>query len=88
MSEVMQAVREIISDVCDIPLEEIQPGVHLLRELGVDSVDFLDVVHDIDRKYDIALPVESWANAVSRGEPDTTYFVLDRLVENIESLRS
>jgi acyl carrier protein len=88
MSEVMQSVREIISDVCDIPIDEIQPGVHVLQELGVDSVDFLDVVHEIDRKYEITLPVEDWANAVNRGEPDTKYFVIDRIVEHIEHMLS
>jgi acyl carrier protein len=86
--EIRAFLVETIGDVCNIPADTIVPGVHLLDELGIDSVDMLDVVHEIDRKFAISLPIEDWAAAVSRGEPSAEYFVLDRLVENIATLSS
>lgn len=88
MSSTLQDIRTIISEVCDIPEEKIVAGVHLLEGLGIDSVDFLDIVHEINRKYEIVVPIEDWAKAVSQGEPDSRYFVLDRLVENVDALVS
>jgi acyl carrier protein len=86
--EIRQFVIDTISDICSIPADTIGPSAHLLDELGVDSVDMLDVVHEIDRKFSISLPLEEWAAAVSRGEASANYFMLDKLVDNIASVRS
>jgi acyl carrier protein len=86
MPSTFETLREIISDLCDVPAENIRPGVHLLQELDIDSVDFLDVVHEINRRYEISVPVADWVNAVNRGESDARYFVIDRLIENIDAL--
>jgi acyl carrier protein len=84
MAETTASIQQIISDVCDIPRDSITPGVHLIDELGIDSVDFLDIVHEINKQYSISLPVEEWAEAVGKGEPSERYFILERLVENVE----
>lgn len=86
MKSTFDTLREIISDICDVSADDIRPGVHLLKELGVDSVDFLDIVHEINQRFDVTVPVADWVAAVNRGESDTRYFVIDRLVEQVDAL--
>jgi acyl carrier protein len=85
MQSTFETLREIIIDVSDVSADDIQPGVHLLQ-LGVDSIEFLDIVHGINQHFNVSVPVADWVTAVNHGEPDSSYFVIDRLVEHVDAL--
>ncbi|MEO1000263.1 MAG: acyl carrier protein [Pseudomonadota bacterium] len=81
-----EKVAEIISDTCDIPLEEIKPESHAIDDLGIDSLDFLDVAFAVDKTFGIKLPLEAWAEEVNSGEVDSErYFTLSNLCERIDA---
>ncbi len=87
--ETFDSVADIIADICSIDRTEIAPDSHAVNDLGIDSLDFLDVTFDIDRKFGIKMPVEQWMEEVNQGDADADeFFVMKNLVLRIEELRA
>ena len=82
-------VANIISETCDIPRDNIKPESHAINDLGIDSLDFLDIAFAIDKAFGIKMPLEQWTQEVNEGKASTEeYFVLGRLCTNIDKLVS
>ena len=67
MSSTFDTVANIIAETCDIPREKIQPESHAIDDLGIDSLDFLDIVFALDKKFGIKIPLERWTEEVNEG---------------------
>ncbi len=86
-SSTFETVAGIISETCDIPREKITPDSHAINDLGIDSLDFLDVAFAIDKAFGIKMPLEQWTQDVNAGTVTTDeYFVLKNLCANIDKL--
>ena len=82
-------VAEIIADTADIPRDTIAPESHAIDDLGIDSLDFLDIVFAIDKEFGIKIPLEKWTQDVNEGKASTEeYFVLKNLCAKIDELRA
>ena len=80
MSTTFDKVAEIIAETCDIPREKITPESHAINDLGIDSLDFLDIAFAIDKAFGIKMPLEQWTQEVNDGKASTDeYFVLKNL---------
>ena len=80
-------VADIISDTSEIPREDITPESHTIDDLGIDSLDFLDIVFAIDKEFGIKIPLESWTQEVNDGKASTEdYFVMKNLCAKIDAL--
>jgi len=80
-------VADIISETSEIPREEITPESHTIDDLGIDSLDFLDIVFAIDKEFGIKIPLESWTQEVNDGKASTEeYFVMKNLCGKIDEL--
>ena len=87
MSSTFDKVADIIADTSEIPREDIKPDSHTIDDLGIDSLDFLDIVFAIDKEFGIKIPLESWTQEVNDGKASTEeYFVMKNLVGKIEDL--
>ncbi len=87
MATTFDMVAGIISETCDIPREKITPESHAINDLGIDSLDFLDVAFAIDKAFGIKMPLETWTQEVNDGTISSDrYFVLRGLCGNIDSL--
>ena len=87
MSSTFDTVANIIAETCDIPRETIKPESHAIDDLGIDSLDFLDIVFAIDKEFGIKVPVEAWTQEVNEGKATTAeYFVLENLSARIDEL--
>ena len=87
MASTFDTVAGIISDTCDIPRERITPDSHAINDLGIDSLDFLDVAFAIDKAFGIKMPLEKWTQDVNEGKVSSDhYFVMKDLCENIDTL--
>ena len=87
MSSTFDTVSGIISETCDIPRDGISPDSHAINDLGIDSLDFLDVAFAIDKAFGIKMPLEDWTKDVNDGKVSTEqYFVLGNLCTNIDRL--
>ena len=87
MSSTFDVVAKVISDTSEIPLEQITLESHAIDDLGIDSLDFLDIVFALDKKFGIKIPLESWTEEVNEGraKPED-YFVLKNLCARIDEL--
>lgn len=89
MSITFDKVAEIIADTSEIDRETITPESHTIDDLGIDSLDFLDIVFAIDKEFGIKIPLEKWTQEVNDGEvPTDAYFVMKNLCGKIDELVS
>jgi acyl carrier protein len=87
MPSTFETVAGIIAETCDIPPEKITPESHAINDLGIDSLDFLDVAFAIDKAFGIKLPLEQWTQEVNEGKVSSDqYFVMKNLCEAIDGL--
>jgi acyl carrier protein len=87
MPATFDTVVNIISETCDIPPEKIKPESHAINDLGIDSLDFLDIAFAIDKTFGIKMPLEQWTQEVNEGRASTEqYFVLENLCTRIDEL--
>ena len=87
MASTFETVADIISEICDIPREKISPESHVIDDLGIDSLDFLDVAFTIDQAFGIKMPLEKWVQEINDGKATTEqYFVLEKLRARIDEL--
>ena len=87
MPSTFETVADIIAETCDIERDKITPESHAINDLGIDSLDFLDIAFAIDKAFGIKLPLEQWTQEVNDGKATTEqYFVLQNLSEQIDKL--
>jgi len=55
-SEIFAKVQEIIVDVLVIDPNQIQPNSRLIADLGAESIDFLDLVFQLEKEFSIKIP--------------------------------
>lgn len=80
-------VADIISETASIPRDKITPDSHVIEDLGIDSLDFLDIVFALDKEYGIKIPFEDWMQKVNAGEAQARdYFIMGALVAKIDGL--
>ena len=53
--ETRREVLQIVADIADIPLEQITPDA-TLEELGVDSLNGLRIVAEMEKRFGINIP--------------------------------
>ncbi len=87
MATTFDKVADIIADTSEIERDSITPESHTIDDLGIDSLDFLDIVFAIDKEFGIKIPLEQWTQDVNDGKVATEeYFVLKNLCDKIDSL--
>jgi len=59
-SPVFDRIAEIIAENSEVTRDSITPDAHVINDLGIDSLDFLDIVFAIDKAFGIKVPVEAW----------------------------
>ena len=75
------------SSVSKTVIDKITPDSHVIDDLGIDSLDFLDIVFAIDKEFGIKVPVEKWTQDVNAGTaPAEQYFVMKNLAARVEEL--
>jgi len=80
-------VADIISQTSEIDRDSITPESNTIDDLGIDSLDFLDIVFAIDKAFGIKIPLEKWTQEVNEGKVTTEeYFVLNNLCAKIDEL--
>jgi acyl carrier protein len=87
MDNTFETVSKIIADTSEIDVDAITPESHTIDDLGIDSLDFLDIVFAIDREFGIKVPLEKWTQEVNDGKVSTEeYFVIKNLCARIDAL--
>ena len=59
--EIISRILEIISEIApDEELTNVDPEIPLREQLDLDSMDFLDIVMELRKKYGIEVPEEDY----------------------------
>jgi acyl carrier protein len=65
-AEIKKAVREILSDIApDEDLSDLKEDVPFRDQLEMDSMDFLDIVMELRKRYRIQIPEEDYIELAS-----------------------
>jgi acyl carrier protein len=89
LSSTFDRVADIIAETSEIDRDQITPESHTIDDLGIDSLDFLDIVFAIDKEFGIKIPLEKWTQQVNEGAATTEeYFVMKNLCAKIDELRA
>ena len=55
-----ELVREIVAEVLVISADDVRPGAALIRDLGAESIDFMDLVFRLEDALDTPIPYTRW----------------------------
>lgn len=58
MANVSQKVARILIDKLGVAETEITPDTNLVKDLGIDSLDYAEIVMDFEQTFDIRIPDE------------------------------
>ena len=56
VDSIFPKMREIVADVLMIDEDEVMPNSRLIADLGAESIDFLDLVFQLEKEFDIKIP--------------------------------
>ena len=56
--EIMQQVQEVLVDALGVDDDEVTTEATLMRDLGAESIDFLDIVFRLEKTFGIKIPRE------------------------------
>jgi len=86
-SNAFDTIAEIIAETANVDRAKITSEAHVINDLGIDSLDFLDIVFEIDKRFGVKVPVEDWTEQVNSGRaPAERFFVMGSLAQRIEEL--
>ena len=54
--EIFSKVQETLVDALGVDDDEVTPEATLIEDLGAESIDFLDIVFRLERRFDIKIP--------------------------------
>ena len=81
-------VTKVLMESLNVEEEEVRPAATLQRDLGAESIDFLDIVFRLEREFGIKIPRgELFPESVFQGNPDLVREgrVTDRGMEELRS---
>ncbi len=53
-----EEIKKIVSEVSEIPQEQLKEDARFVEDLGIDSMMALEIVANIEKKYKIVIPEE------------------------------
>jgi acyl carrier protein len=56
--EIFEKVKDVLVDALSVDDDEIKPEATLMRDLGAESIDFLDIVFRLEKAFEIKVPRE------------------------------
>lgn len=60
-TDISQAILDIISSIApDEDISDVKPEVRLRDQLDLDSMDFLDIVMELRKRYGVEVPEEDY----------------------------
>lgn len=72
--EIEQVVKEIVAEILDADLEELSAETHFRKDLDADSIDLLELITELEKRFGGRIPDEEMRRITTIGEA-TTYIV-------------
>jgi acyl carrier protein len=75
-SEVIEAVNEVFADSFEIPREQIKPEAQIFSDLGLDSLDVVDLVAAIQKKFGVQVRDDERVRGIRTLQDLYTYLIM------------
>jgi acyl carrier protein len=69
--QIREIVREIVSKNSGVPASKLQEEDDFINKLGMDSLDYVEMMIDVEKRFSIRLPDELLAKIMKVGELET-----------------
>ncbi|MDQ3534936.1 MAG: acyl carrier protein [Bacteroidota bacterium] len=56
MSDINQTITQILIDKLGIAATEVTPDANFIKDLGIDSLDYAELVMEFEQTFDIRIP--------------------------------
>jgi acyl carrier protein len=77
-SELIQAVNEVFVDSFEIPPERLTPEAQIFADLGLDSLDVVDLVAAIQKRFNVQVRDDERVRAIRSMQDLYNYLILIR----------
>jgi len=77
-SEVIAAVNEVFADSFEIPLDKIKPESQIFADLGLDSLDVVDLVAAIQKRFNVQVRDDERVRSIRTMQDLYTYLIMIR----------
>ena len=68
-NDLVAGVREAIADVLKVPITEVEPDAVLVDELGVLSIDFVDIMFRLEEKFNVTFHPDNPLDRLAAAAP-------------------
>ena len=68
MQDMIALIADVIAENCDVERGDITADANVISDLGVDSLDFLDISFAIEKQFNVKLPIDEWVEKVDGNE--------------------
>ena len=77
-SELIQAVNDVFADSFEIPREKLTPEAQIFGDLGLDSLDVVDLVAAIQKKFNVQVRDDERIRSIRSMQDLYTYLTMIR----------
>src|SRR5690606_38358555 len=77
--EKFEKIQNVIADALYVDKEEVTREANLMKDLGAESIDFLDIIFRLEKEFDIKLPKGEVEKKAREGMTDEEFAVNGRL---------
>jgi acyl carrier protein len=81
-AELIQAVNEVFIDSFEIPPENVKPEAQIFGDLGLDSLDVVDLVAAIQKRFSVQVRDDERVRAIRTMQDLYNYLILIRGEQN------
>jgi acyl carrier protein len=81
-AEIIQAVNDVFVDSFEIPPEDIKPEAQIFIDLGLDSLDVVDLVAAIQKRFGVQVRDDERVRAIRSMQDLYNYLILIRGEQN------
>jgi acyl carrier protein len=75
-SEVIEAVNDVFANSFEIPREQIKPDAQIFADLGLDSLDIVDLVAAIQKRFGIQVRDDERIRSIRTLQDLYTYLIM------------
>lgn len=77
-SEVIEAVNEVFADSFEIPREKLTPDAQIFGDLGLDSLDVVDLVAAIQKRFGVQVRDDERIRSIRAMQDLYNYLIMIR----------
>ncbi len=84
MSNTSDRTRKVVAECLCLELDEVQPESRLVEDLGAESIDFLDVLFNLEKEFDLRLDLDEMVPGEQRDIEKIKSIDVQQVIDYVE----